>query len=123
MRDPERARAALKDVKRLGVSIALDKFGSGQYSLGLPSNLPLDVVKLDRILIGSFDRDKERRAMFAATIALAKEAGLDGGRRGHRDQPPARPRARARLLGRAGLPAARPRLRRSAFASGTPSGR
>jgi diguanylate cyclase (GGDEF)-like protein/PAS domain S-box-containing protein len=76
LRDPDRARSALKDVKRLGVSIALDKFGSGQYSLGLPSNLPLDVVKLDRVLISSFDRDKDRRAMFAATIALAKEAGL-----------------------------------------------
>jgi diguanylate cyclase (GGDEF)-like protein/PAS domain S-box-containing protein len=76
LRDPDRARSALKDVKRLGVSIALDKFGSGQYSLGLPSNLPLDVLKLDRVLIASFDRDKDRRAMFAATIALAKEAGL-----------------------------------------------
>ena len=74
LRDPERAREALNDVKRLGVSIALDKFGSGQFSLGLPSNLPLDIVKLDRGLTGSFDRDKERRAMFAATIALAKEA-------------------------------------------------
>ncbi len=75
-RDPERARAALKEVKRLGVSIALDRFGSGKYSLGLPSDLPLDIVKLDRGLIESFDRDKERRAMFAATIALAREAGL-----------------------------------------------
>jgi len=76
LRDPERARAALKDVKKLGVSIALDKFGSGQHSLGLPSNMPLDVLKLDRTLTGTFDRDKDRRAMFAATIALAKEAGL-----------------------------------------------
>jgi diguanylate cyclase (GGDEF)-like protein/PAS domain S-box-containing protein len=75
-RDPERARAALNDVKRLGVSIALDKFGSGEYSLGLPSNLPLDVVKLDRVLISTFDRNKDTRAMFAATIALAKETGL-----------------------------------------------
>ncbi|HEY4894512.1 MAG TPA: EAL domain-containing protein [Solirubrobacteraceae bacterium] len=75
-RDPQRARAALRDVKRLGVSIALDKFGSGEFALGLPPNLPLDVVKLDRVLIGTFDRDKDRRAMFAATIALAKEAGL-----------------------------------------------
>ena len=76
MRDPDRARSALKDVKRLGVSIALDKFGSGQFSLGLPRNLPLDVVKLDRLLISDFAHDKDRRAMFAATIALAKEAGL-----------------------------------------------
>ncbi len=76
LRDPDRARSALKDIKRLGVLIALDKFGFGQISLGLPSNLPLDVVKLDRALTGSFHQDKERRAMFAATIALAKEAGL-----------------------------------------------
>ena len=75
-RDPERARSALKDVKRLGVSIALDKFGSGKYSLGLPSDLPLDIVKLDRGLVASFDRDKDKRAMFAATIALAKQASL-----------------------------------------------
>jgi diguanylate cyclase (GGDEF)-like protein/PAS domain S-box-containing protein len=75
-RDPERAREALRDLKRLGVSIALDKFGSGQYSLGLPRELPLDVLKLDRALTETFDRDKERRAMFAATIALARETGL-----------------------------------------------
>lgn len=76
MRDPERAGEALRDVKRLGVSLALDKFGSGESSLRLPRNVPLDVVKLDRVLTSSFDRDKERRAMFAATIALAKEARL-----------------------------------------------
>ena len=74
MRDPERAREALKDVRRLGVSIALDKFGSGQFSLGLPTGLSLDLVKLDASLTAGFDRDKERRAIFAATIALAKEA-------------------------------------------------
>jgi EAL domain-containing protein (putative c-di-GMP-specific phosphodiesterase class I) len=75
-RDPERAREALRDVRRLGVSIALDKVGAGGLSFGLPRDLPFDVVKLDRALTTSFDRDKERRALFAATIALAKEAGL-----------------------------------------------
>jgi diguanylate cyclase (GGDEF)-like protein/PAS domain S-box-containing protein len=75
-RDPERARSALKDLKRLGVSIALDNFGSGEASLRLPRKLPLDILKLDRALVQSFDRDKERRAAFAATIALAKEARL-----------------------------------------------
>jgi EAL domain-containing protein (putative c-di-GMP-specific phosphodiesterase class I) len=76
LRDPDRARSALKDLKRLGVSIALDNFGSGEFSLRLPRDLPLDTVKLDRALVQSFDRDKERRAAFAATIALAKEARL-----------------------------------------------
>ena len=75
-RDPERAREALRDVRRLGVSIALDKFGAAGLSFGLPRDLTFDVVKLDRTLTTSFDRDKDRRALFAATIALAKEAGL-----------------------------------------------
>jgi diguanylate cyclase (GGDEF)-like protein/PAS domain S-box-containing protein len=76
LRDPDRARSALQDVKRLGVSVALDKFGSGALSIGLAGKLPLDMLKIDRALIASADGDKERRAMFAATIALAKESGL-----------------------------------------------
>jgi EAL domain-containing protein (putative c-di-GMP-specific phosphodiesterase class I) len=76
LRDPERAREALTDVKRLGVSIALDNVGAGQSSLSLPRNLPLDMLKLDRELVQSFDRDKSWRAVFAATIALAHEARL-----------------------------------------------
>jgi diguanylate cyclase (GGDEF)-like protein/PAS domain S-box-containing protein len=76
LRDPERARAALTAVKRLGVAIALDNFGAGESSLSLPRNLPLDMLKLDRGLIRSFDGDRETRAMVAAMIALAHEAGL-----------------------------------------------
>ncbi len=74
-RDPERAREALRDVRRLGVMIALDNFGS-THGLGLPRDVPLDVLKLDRALLESFENDKSRRAVFAATIALAKEARL-----------------------------------------------
>ena len=74
LRDPERARAALTDVKRLGVSVVLDKFGSEQFSLGMPANLPLDIVKLDRALTASLAHSNEKRAMFAAAIALAKQA-------------------------------------------------
>ena len=45
LRDPERARSALQDVRRLGVTIALDKFGSGQLSIGLAGKLPLDIAQ------------------------------------------------------------------------------
>lgn len=76
LRDPERARAALTDLKRLGAAIALDNFGAGQSSLSLPRNLPLDILKLDRSLIQGFEQDRNRRAMVAGMIALAREAGL-----------------------------------------------
>ncbi|HEV7585150.1 MAG TPA: EAL domain-containing protein [Solirubrobacteraceae bacterium] len=76
MRDPERAREALTDVKRLGVAIALDNVGAGHSSLSLPRNLPVDMIKIDRELIQTFDRDKDRRGVFAAAIAMSQQAGL-----------------------------------------------
>jgi diguanylate cyclase (GGDEF)-like protein/PAS domain S-box-containing protein len=74
--DLERAREALAAVRRLGVTIALDNFGIGESSLSLPRSLPLDMIKLDRTLIETFEGDRKTRAMVAATIALAKEARL-----------------------------------------------
>jgi diguanylate cyclase (GGDEF)-like protein len=76
LRDPERARAALEDVRKLGVAVALDNFGAGQSSLSLPGTLPLDVLKIDRSLIKGFDRDKRTRAMVVGMIELARAAGL-----------------------------------------------
>ncbi|TMK98245.1 MAG: EAL domain-containing protein [Actinobacteria bacterium] len=76
MHDLERAGEALKDVKSLGVTIALDNFGAGHSSLGLPKDLPLDMIKLDRTLVANFERDRKVRAMVAAMVALAHEAGL-----------------------------------------------
>jgi diguanylate cyclase (GGDEF)-like protein/PAS domain S-box-containing protein len=76
LRDPERARASLLELKGLGVAIALDNFGVGASSLSLPGNLPLDMLKLDRRLIQSFTHDREARAMVVAIIALAREARL-----------------------------------------------
>jgi diguanylate cyclase (GGDEF)-like protein/PAS domain S-box-containing protein len=76
LRDPERARAVLGEIRRMGVAIALDNFGAGKSSLSLPGRLPLDMVKLDRVLIQAFEHDREARAMVAAIIALAHEARL-----------------------------------------------
>jgi diguanylate cyclase (GGDEF)-like protein/PAS domain S-box-containing protein len=76
LRDPERARATLGEVRRLGVTVALDSFGGRDASITLPRNLPLDMLKLDRSLIQSFERDRETRAMVAAMIALAHKSGL-----------------------------------------------
>src|SRR5438876_6285605 len=75
LRDPERAHKALAEVKQLGVAVALDNFGAGNSSLSLPRNLPLDMLKLDRALIHSFEHDREARAVVAAIVALAHEAG------------------------------------------------
>jgi diguanylate cyclase (GGDEF)-like protein/PAS domain S-box-containing protein len=76
LRDPERAQAALEEVKQLGVKIALDGFGCGQSRLTLPGTLPLDVLKIDRTLIQSLPTQEEKRGVVVAIVALACEAGL-----------------------------------------------
>jgi diguanylate cyclase (GGDEF)-like protein/PAS domain S-box-containing protein len=75
-RDPERAVAALQEVKSLGVVVALDNFGAGRSSFSLPGTLPLDVLKVSRELIHGFDRDKRKRAIVIGMIELARAAGL-----------------------------------------------
>jgi diguanylate cyclase (GGDEF)-like protein/PAS domain S-box-containing protein len=76
VRDPERVKESLREVKRLGVRIALDNFGAGGSSLGLPSDLPLDMLKVDRSVVQGFELDRAKRAMFAGIIALAQETRL-----------------------------------------------
>ena len=76
LRDPDRAREALRDVKRLGVVIALDNFGAGPSSLSLPGSLPLDILKLDRGLIHDFERDRATRAMVRAVAAQTRDSEL-----------------------------------------------
>ena len=76
LRDPERVKESLREVKRLGVRIALDNFGAGGSSLGLPKDLPLDMLKIDRTVVQGFEHDRAKRAMFAGIIALAHETRL-----------------------------------------------
>ncbi len=76
LRDPDRARATLARVRALGVAIALDSVGARDASIKLPRNLPLDMLKLDRRLIDTFERDRETHAMVAAMIALSHRAGF-----------------------------------------------
>jgi diguanylate cyclase (GGDEF)-like protein/PAS domain S-box-containing protein len=74
--DPERARSTLRDVSSIGVRVALDEFGSGESRLMLPGTLPLDMLKIDRNLIGRLQEDEHKRAVVVALVALARAAGL-----------------------------------------------
>ncbi len=76
LRDPERAKATLADLRHLGVRIALDEFGSRESRLTLPGTLPLDMLKIDRSLIAGIEHDERKCAIVIALVALAKASGL-----------------------------------------------
>jgi diguanylate cyclase (GGDEF)-like protein/PAS domain S-box-containing protein len=48
MTDTEKSLQRLNDLKRLGVRLAMDDFGTGYSSLSYLSQLPVDVIKMDR---------------------------------------------------------------------------
>jgi EAL domain-containing protein (putative c-di-GMP-specific phosphodiesterase class I) len=78
MRDTETAVARIRQLRAMGILIALDDFGVGYSSLSYLRRLPLDTLKIDR----SFVRDVEEQGGGRVTpivepiIALAHSLGL-----------------------------------------------
>ncbi|QXG74587.1 EAL domain-containing protein [Modestobacter sp. L9-4] len=76
MADPDRGRAVLGDLRRLGVRTSIDDYGTGYSSLAYLRNLPADELKLDRSLTVDVDRDPRVAAIVEHTVALAHSLGL-----------------------------------------------
>jgi EAL domain-containing protein (putative c-di-GMP-specific phosphodiesterase class I) len=71
LRDTQRARIVLHQLKRLGLLLALDDFGTGYSSLSYLKRYPVDVVKIDQSFITDITRNQSSRAIVAKTIELA----------------------------------------------------
>lgn len=76
MHDLEHSVAVLRELRHLGVQIALDDFGIGYSSLSYLSKLPVDVVKIDRSFILPVGKVPTAEAIPAAIIAMARSLGL-----------------------------------------------
>ena len=74
--DVEGAVEVLDGLRGLGVSLAIDDFGVGYSSLAYLKRLPVDVVKLDRSLLGEIETDRNALALFDAVVALVARLGL-----------------------------------------------
>ena len=63
-------------LRRLGVQIAVDNFGTGLSALSALASLPLDVLKIDRFVIGPLGADHFKAQVVRSVVALAHERGL-----------------------------------------------
>jgi diguanylate cyclase (GGDEF)-like protein/PAS domain S-box-containing protein len=66
----------LRELKRLGIKIAIDDFGSGYSSLLYLKQMPADVLKIDRALITDLADEPADRVIVSKLIELAHELGV-----------------------------------------------
>ena len=67
---------SLRQLRALGVAIALDDFGIGYSSLTSLEQLPISRVKLDRLLIAAVDTNPRSAAIVRSIVALCHGLGL-----------------------------------------------
>lgn len=66
----------LDAIRKLGVRVSMDDFGSGYSSIGLLDRLPIDALKLDRLFTRDLDTPS-KRAIVHAIILMADTLNLD----------------------------------------------
>jgi EAL domain-containing protein (putative c-di-GMP-specific phosphodiesterase class I) len=71
-----RAQIVLTRLRRNGIRIAIDDFGSGYATLSYLRDLPVDEVKFDRAFIAPLLTDPRAASVVRAMIALAHDLGL-----------------------------------------------
>jgi diguanylate cyclase len=76
VRDFNRALAMLRQVKALGVAIAMDDFGTGYSSLSNLRAFPFDRIKIDRSFIKSVNSNTQAATIVRAVLGLGRGLGL-----------------------------------------------
>lgn len=74
--DPARADLVIREVRELGVEIAIDDYGTGNASLSYLKRLEIDELKVDRSFVSSIGDDRHDLIIVRSTVALALALGL-----------------------------------------------
>ncbi|MBB5941821.1 EAL domain-containing protein [Xanthomonas sp. 3307] len=77
MRQPQQAGDVLRQLRALGVRVALDDVGTGFSSMAHLRDLPLDTLKIDRSFVAEVDRDPRNASICQALLTLGHCLGLD----------------------------------------------
>ncbi|MCL4746823.1 MAG: EAL domain-containing protein [Burkholderiaceae bacterium] len=73
---PERTAQRIADLRRLGVQVIIDNFGTGYASLSYLKNLPVDGLKIDQTFVRDLPVDRGNAAIIQAVTTLAARMGV-----------------------------------------------
>ncbi len=76
MQNPTTTAEILQELKKLGVSIAIDDFGIGHSSLNYLKRFPIDSLKIDRTFVEDMVSDPSDAGIVSAIIAMAHALNL-----------------------------------------------
>jgi diguanylate cyclase (GGDEF)-like protein/PAS domain S-box-containing protein len=76
LNDKQSALEIFQDVKKLGVRLVFDDFGTGYASLSYVRDFPLDGLKIDRTFVADLEANSVNAAIVDSTITMAKHLGL-----------------------------------------------
>ncbi|GAA4059025.1 EAL domain-containing protein [Streptomyces shaanxiensis] len=76
MQRTEQIDTLIRELKDLGVRIAVDDFGTGYSSLRYLRDFPIDVLKIDKTFIDDIPQDPRQVALVEGIIHLADTLGL-----------------------------------------------
>lgn len=68
----DQASTMLEELRKTGIRIALDDFGSGYSSLNYLSNLPADIIKIDKSLTKQILTNRKQHALARSIVEIAK---------------------------------------------------
>ncbi len=74
--DQAQTIALLRDLKSLGVRIAVDDFGTGYSSLSRLKDFPLDKIKIDQSFVAEIDSNAHSSSITQSIITLGHALGL-----------------------------------------------
>lgn len=70
--DTDHARHILTELKRVGVRIAMDDYGTGYASLSMLKTFPFDKLKIDKSFVRVLSEDPEALAIVRSTLVLTR---------------------------------------------------
>jgi EAL domain-containing protein (putative c-di-GMP-specific phosphodiesterase class I) len=76
MEDAQSAIISLRELKALGVRLAVDDFETGYSSLSYLKRFPMDYLKIDRSFVEGFRKDPEDKVLVSRLTALTHTSNM-----------------------------------------------